>query len=79
MSKIQNQKIDLETIIERSKKIMNFKIKVRNEYNNKCLEILKKMIDEHPDWRFKQILYNLGLAEDRFEEESIDTYIKIKN
>ena len=50
----------------------------RQEYNYKCLEILKEVIDKYPDWRFAQIIFNLGLAEDRFYEESVDTYELMK-
>lgn len=50
------------------------KAKMRQEYNYKCLDVLKEMIEKYPDWRFTQILFNVGLAEDRFHEESIDTY-----
>ena len=55
------------------------KVKMRQEYNYKCLDILKEMIENYPDWRFTQIIFNIGLAEDRFYEESIDTFEKIKN
>lgn len=54
------------------------KAKMRQEYNFKCLDVLKEMIEKYPDWRFTQILFNVGLAEDRFYEESVDTYELMK-
>ena len=43
--------------------------KKRYENNLKCLDVIKKFIDKYPDWRFMQILFNIGLCEDRFYEE----------
>lgn len=60
-------------------KDIEYKIKHRQEYNYKCLDKLKELIEKYPDWRFMQIIFNIGLAEDRFYEESIDTFEKIKN
>lgn len=64
-------------ILEDRKEILD-KISKRQEYNYKCLEILKELIDKYPDWRFTQIIFNLGLAEDRFYQESVDTYELMK-
>lgn len=61
-------------ILEETRKDILDKISKRQEYNYKCLAILKEMIDKYPDWRFTQIIFNLGLAEDRFYQESVDTY-----
>ena len=55
------------------------KAKMRQEYNYKCLDILKEMIENYPDWRFMQILSNTGIDEINFYEESVDTYERIKN
>ena len=60
-------------------KDIEYKIKHRQEYNYKCLDKLKELIEKYPDWRFTQIIFNIGLAEDRFYEESIDTFEKIEN
>ena len=54
------------------------KAKTRQEYNYKCLDILKEMIENYPDWRFMQILSNTGIDEIDFYEESVDTFNKIK-
>ena len=64
-------------ILKETRKDIIDKISKRQEYNYKCLDVLKKLIDKYPDWRFTQIIFNLGLAEDRFYEESIDTYGKL--
>lgn len=54
------------------------KAKTRQEYNYKCLDILKEMVENYPDWRFMQILSNTGIDEINFYEESVDTFNKIK-
>ena len=60
-------------------KEIEYKIKHRQEYNYKCLDKLKELIEKYPDWRFTQIIFNVGLAEDRFYEESFDTFEKLAN
>ena len=65
-------------ILEETRKDILDKISKRQEYNYKCLDILKELVDKYPDWRFTQIIFNLGLAEDRFYEESVDTYELMK-
>lgn len=62
--------MDLERIKE--------KIEKRQEYNIKCLNLLRDMILSHPELRFGQILYILDLNGDIFNEESVDTYERIK-
>lgn len=64
-------------ILEDRKEILD-KISKRQEYNYKCLDILKELVDKYPDWRFTQIIFNVGLAEDRFYQESVDTYELMK-
>ena len=41
----------------------------RLEYNYKILYRLTYLISRFPDWRFTQLLSNLGLDKDRFYEE----------
>ena len=55
------------------------KAKTRQEYNYKCLDILREMVENCPYWRFMQILSNTGIDEINFYEESVDTYERIKN
>jgi len=65
-------------ILEDARKNFGDKISKRQEYNYKCLDVLKELIDKYPDWRFTQIIFNVGLAEDRFYQESVDTYELMK-
>lgn len=65
-------------VLKETRKTFEEKISKRQEYNYKCLDILKEFIDKYPDWRFTQIIFNLGLAEDRFYQESVDTYELMK-
>ena len=50
-------------------------------YNLKLLHILRRKINENPDLRFQQLLWNLGIenGNDRFYEESKITYNKVIN
>lgn len=54
------------------------KVERRQEYNIKCLNLLRDMILSYPELRFGQILCNLKLNGDIFNEESVDTYERIK-
>ena len=54
-------------------------VKERKEYNLKCLEKLRELIEKYPDWRFTQIIFNVGLAEDRFFEEPDETLKTLEN
>lgn len=60
-------------------KDIEYKIKHRQEYNYKCLDKLKEFIEKYPDWRFTQIIFNVGLAEDRFYEEPNETLKTLEN
>ena len=75
--KTATDELDKE-ILEKTRKDFLDKISKRQEYNYKCLDVLKELIDKYPDWRFTQIIFNLGLAEDRFYQESVDTYELMK-
>lgn len=59
----------------------------RQEANRKILSILSDIIEQHPDWRFHQILQNLHISLrdvtefkclDQFYEESEETLERIK-
>lgn len=65
-------------ILKETRKDFLDKISKRQEYNYKCLDILKELIDKYPDLRFTQIIFNVGLTEDRFYQESVDTYKLMK-
>ena len=52
------------------------KMTTRQDANRQILEEIHKFVEEHPDWRFHQILQNIGVEkphEDQWYEESTDT------
>ena len=52
----------------------------RQEANRKIVELVAKAVEEFPDWRFHQILQNLGAespGEDQWHEESEETLSSI--
>ena len=51
----------------------------RLEYNIKILKRLQFLLYTFSDWRFTQLLSNLGLDEDRFYEEPDKTLETIDN
>lgn len=59
------------------------KISMRYESNQKIIEILSKLVERFPQWRFQQILQNVDIAsrdgEDLFYEESYDTLTALIN
>lgn len=59
---------------------------IRNEHDVKRyvwnLEVWNRVrtkIDEHPEWRIEQLLWNIGLCEDHFYEEPWDTAARLDN
>ena len=51
-------------------------MKKRQEANREILKLVKEAVEEHPDWRFHQILQNMGVEQpaiDQWYEESEDT------
>lgn len=65
--------------MEESLKEFKEKAEKRQEYNIKCLNIVRNMVFNQPCLRFGQILAILKLDGDIFYEESVDTYERIKN
>lgn len=59
------------------------KVTKRYESNQQIIEILSKLVEKFPKWRFQQILQNVDIAprdgEDLFYEESYDTLTKLTN
>ena len=54
----------------------------RHEANREIVEMVARAVEEHPDWRFHQILQNLGIEEphdDQWYEESEETLTNAKN
>lgn len=57
-------------------------MKKRQEANRQILDLVKEAIEGHPDWRFHQILQNMGIEEphdDQWYEESEETLTNAKN
>ena len=53
----------------------------RLEANRKILEVVSRAVEDFPDWRFHQILQNLGVEQpaiDQWYEESVETLRNIK-
>ena len=53
----------------------------RQEANRKILELVSWAVEAFPDWRFHQILQNLGVEQpaiDQWNEESDETLCNIK-
>ena len=57
------------------------KYQLRQESNFKILDMIRSIAEKYPDWRFWQIMCNLGYETkpDRFYEESYDTMTDIEN
>ena len=54
----------------------------RLEANRLIVNLIKETLEAYPDWRFHQILQNLGVEKpetDQWYEESTDTLRNIKN
>lgn len=51
----------------------------RLEYNNEILYKLTYLVHRFPDWRFTQLLSNIGLDKDLFYEEPNKTLERINN
>ena len=54
----------------------------RLEANRSIVNLIKETIEEYPDWRFHQILQNIGVEKpgtDQWYEESTETLRNIKN
>lgn len=57
------------------------KTMTRQEYNRKILEKISKEVENNPDFRFIQLLWKMNIVnhEDKFYEESKETYSNINN
>lgn len=54
----------------------------RQEANRKILRMLSDNVEQHPDWRFHQILWNLSISltgVDQYYEESKDTLERVEH
>ena len=57
---------------------IQFKIKKRQTANLEIISLLSRIVENHPELRFCQILTILNLDKDRFYEESVDTLQELK-
>ena len=55
------------------------KLENRQAANKQILKIIEELVDNNSQLRFCQILTILGLDDDRFMEESVDTLEAIKS
>ena len=59
------------------------KIAKRQEANLEILGEIKKVVEQCPDWRFGQVLFNLGIVSydsgDVFFDESVDILHRMKS
>ena len=55
----------------------------RYSANLQILQLLSKLVEAYPDWRFQQILQNVDIStrdgKDLFYEESVDTLTTLIN
>ena len=53
----------------------------RYDYNLRLLGVLEQMVADFPEWRFNQILQNIGVTvlppKDQFYEESAETWKRV--
>ena len=54
------------------------KLKLRQKANKEILNIIEKLVNDNSQLRFCQILTILGMDDDKFMEESVDTLARIK-
>lgn len=57
-------------------------LKDRQRYNMQLLDVIKEYVEKCPDWRFQQILQNIGVSMrdqgDLFYEESYETAGRVR-
>lgn len=63
--------------------ILRDQIRNRQLYNRQLLHTISYFVENCPDWRFHQILQNIGITTrdggDMFYEESFETLERLKN
>ena len=54
----------------------------RQKYNKELLDVITQYVEKYPDWRFHQILQNIGICMrrqgDMFFEESYETVRRMR-
>lgn len=58
-------------------------VKQRQRANREILTMIEKVVEQEPDWRFGQILFNLGVVShnsgDIFFDESVEILERMKS
>lgn len=72
----------MEDLFSLSNKEFNQALADRQKYNKELLERIKQYVEMYPDWRFHQILQNIGICMraqgDMFFEESYETARRVR-
>ena len=72
----------MEDLFNLSNEEFNQAIADRQKYNKELLEKIKLYVEMYPDWRFHQILQNIGICMrvqgDMFFEESYETVKRVR-
>lgn len=75
-------KTKMEDLFSLSTKEFNQALADRQKYNKELLERIKLYVEMYPDWRFHQILQNIGICMrvqgDMFFEESYETARRVR-
>lgn len=75
---IRVKRMTLEKDLKKVDKEIEQKLKLRQKANKEILGIIENLVENNSQLRFCQILTILGLDNDKFMEESVDTLAIIK-
>lgn len=75
---IRVKRMTLEKDLKKVDKEIEQKLKLRQKANKEILGIIENLVENNSQLRFCQILTILGLDNDKFMEESVDTLARIK-
>lgn len=75
---IRVKRMTLEKDLKNVDKEIVQKLKLRQKANKEILSIIENLVNDNSQLRFCQILTILGLDNDKFMEESVDTLAIIK-
>ena len=75
---IRVKRLTLEKDLKKVDKEIEQKLKLRQKANKEILGIIENLVENNSQLRFCQILTILGLDNDNFNEESVDTLTRIK-
>jgi hypothetical protein len=75
---IRVKRISLDKDLKKVDKEIEQKLKLRQKANKEILSIIENLVNNNSQLRFCQILTILGLDNDNFNEEPVDTLARIK-